>query len=198
MIWLLLLSPALPCPILPHCQCLISHSQQVSRPNPNFSSSGVGKRWPAVFLNKVFLECCHTHSPRVVYCCSCATRELRSHARKHVAQKTENIIWSFTEKMFYRHCLRLACSSTRFSHEHLSRSSCSRLNVTTSSRSPFLSCAVAPIILLYHCILFSLLYFKGKYLFTGLSVPKVQGSDAFYLSIYFLYLSQSLANNKYF
>lgn len=60
-------------------------------PNPNFSSSGVRKRWPAVFLNKVFLACCHTHSSRVVYCCSCATRELRSHEREHMAQKAENI-----------------------------------------------------------------------------------------------------------
>lgn len=92
MIWLLLLSPASPCPNLPHCQCLMSHSQLVPpNPNPNFSSSGVRKRWPAVFLNKVFLACCHTHSSRVVYCCSCATRELRSHDREHMAQKAENI-----------------------------------------------------------------------------------------------------------
>lgn len=108
--------------------------------------------------------------------------------------------WKYwlSEKMFYRHCLCLACSSIHFSHEYLSHSSCSSLNITTSSRSPFLSCVVAPIIFLYHCILFSSFYFIGKYLFTGLSVPKVQGSDAFYLSIHFLYLSQSLANNKYF
>lgn len=68
------------------------------------------------------------------------------------------------KKKFYRHSFCLECSSAHLSHEHLFHASSPSLNITTSSKSPFLAYVVALIIFLYPCTLFSSLYRITEYL----------------------------------